>query len=66
VIIGAKKESQLKDNLGAADVKLDAEELKKLSEVSKLTPEYPGWMQNLPSSRRPGEKRDWSQVAKQS
>ncbi len=66
VIIGAKNESQLKDNLGAADVKLDAEELKKLGDVSKLTPEYPGWMQNLPSSRRPGEKRDWSQVAKQS
>ena len=66
VIIGAKKESQLKDNLGSVDVKLDAEELKKLGEVSKLTQEYPGWMQNLPSSRRPGEKRDWSQVAKQS
>jgi aryl-alcohol dehydrogenase-like predicted oxidoreductase len=66
VIIGAKKESQLKDNLGSADVKLDAEELKRLDEVSKLAPEYPGWMQNLPSSRRPGEKRDWSRVAKQS
>jgi aryl-alcohol dehydrogenase-like predicted oxidoreductase len=66
VIIGAKKESQLKDNLGSADVKLDAEELKRLGEVSKLAPEYPGWMQNLPSSRRPGEKRDWSRVAKQS
>jgi aryl-alcohol dehydrogenase-like predicted oxidoreductase len=66
VIIGAKKESQLKDNLGAADVKLNASEMKKLDEVSKLAPEYPGWMQNLPSSRRPGEKRDWSRVAKQS
>jgi aryl-alcohol dehydrogenase-like predicted oxidoreductase len=65
VIIGAKKESQLKDNLGAADVKLDAAELKKLDEVSKLAPEYPGWMINLPSSRRPGEKRDWSRVANQ-
>jgi aryl-alcohol dehydrogenase-like predicted oxidoreductase len=66
VIIGAKKESQLKDNLGAADVKLDAEELKKLDEVSKLAPEYPGWMQNLPSSRKPGERLDWSRAAKQS
>jgi aryl-alcohol dehydrogenase-like predicted oxidoreductase len=66
VIIGAKKESQLKDNLGAAEVKLDAEELKKLDEVSKLAPEYPGWMLNLPSTRKPGEKRDWSRVAKQS
>ena len=45
VIIGARKTAQLKDNLGSVDVKLDAEELKKLDEVSKLAPEYPGWMQ---------------------
>jgi aryl-alcohol dehydrogenase-like predicted oxidoreductase len=66
VIIGAKKESQLKDNLGAAAVKLDAKELEQLDAVSKLTPEYPGWMINLPSTRRPGEMRDWSKIAKQS
>ncbi len=66
VIIGAKKASQLKDNLGSVDVTLDAEQLKQLDEVSQLAPEYPGWMLNLPSSRRPGEKRDWSQVAKAS
>jgi aryl-alcohol dehydrogenase-like predicted oxidoreductase len=66
VIIGAKKDSQLKDNLGAVNVRLDAEELRKLDEVSKLAPEYPGWMINLPSTRKPGEKRDWSRVAKQS
>ncbi len=63
VIIGAKKMSQLKDNIGAIDVKLDAEDLKELDAVSRLTPEYPGWMLNLPSDRRPGEKRDWSKVA---
>jgi aryl-alcohol dehydrogenase-like predicted oxidoreductase len=63
VIIGARKESQLKDNLGAVDLKLDAEDLKKLDEVSKLAPEYPGWMQSLPTERRPGERRDWSRVA---
>jgi aryl-alcohol dehydrogenase-like predicted oxidoreductase len=63
VIIGARKESQLKDNLGAADLKLDAEELRKIDEVSKLAPEYPGWMQGMPSERRPGERRDWSRVA---
>ena len=44
VIIGAKKTSQLKDNLKSVDVKFTDEELKKLDEVSKLTPEYPGWM----------------------
>ncbi|HML15671.1 MAG TPA: aldo/keto reductase [Bryobacteraceae bacterium] len=64
VIIGAKRLEQLKDNLGALDVKLDAEDLKKLEAVSALPAEYPGWMINLPSSRRPGEQRDWSRVAR--
>ena len=64
VIIGAKKESQLRDNLGSVDVKLDAEDLKKLNEVSKLTPEYPGWMFGMQGTdRRPGEVRDWSRFA---
>ncbi len=63
VIIGARKASQLTDNLGAADLKLDAEELKAIDEVSRLAPEYPGWMQALPSERRPGERRDWSRAA---
>lgn len=44
VIIGAKKTEQLEDNLKAVDVKLTQEELQKLDEVSKLQPEYPGWM----------------------
>ncbi len=63
VIIGARKTTQLADNLGAVDFALDAEELKKLDEVSRLSPEYPGWMQALPSERKPGERRDWSRVA---
>jgi len=63
VIIGAKKWSQLADNLGAVEVKLEADDLKELDAVSRLKPEYPGWMLNLPSVRRPGEKRDWSRVA---
>jgi aryl-alcohol dehydrogenase-like predicted oxidoreductase len=44
VIIGAKKTEQLEDNLKAIDVRLTPEELQKLDEVSKLQPEYPGWM----------------------
>ncbi len=44
VIIGAKKPEQLEDNLKSVDVKFTADELKKLDEVSQLTPEYPGWM----------------------
>ncbi|MDF7813154.1 aldo/keto reductase [Hymenobacter sp. YC55] len=44
VIIGAKKMEQLEDNLKSVDVQLTPEELKQLDEVSKLSPEYPGWM----------------------
>jgi hypothetical protein len=64
VIIGAKTTAQLKDNLGSVDVKLDTDELKKLDEISKLAPEYPGWMFNVQGSdRRPGQVRDWSRFA---
>lgn len=59
VIIGAKKASQLKDNLGSVDVKLTDADLKELDAVSRLTPEYPGWMM-LGDDRRPGQVRDWS------
>jgi aryl-alcohol dehydrogenase-like predicted oxidoreductase len=44
VIIGAKKPAQLEDNLNSVEVELTQDELAKLDEVSKLTPEYPGWM----------------------
>lgn len=65
VIIGAKNEKQLKDNLGAVDLKLDAEELKKLDEVSRLSPEYPGWMFEFQGSdREPGKVRVWEQYSK--
>jgi aryl-alcohol dehydrogenase-like predicted oxidoreductase len=64
VIIGAKKASQLKDNLGAVELKLDEEDLKQLDQVSRIATEYPGWMFNMQGSdRRPGEVRDWSRFA---
>jgi len=44
IIIGAKTEAQLLDNIGATSLVLRAEELAKLDEVSALPPEYPGWM----------------------
>lgn len=44
VIIGAKNPQQLEDNLKAVDLSLDAADLQKLDAVSKLSPEYPGWM----------------------
>jgi aryl-alcohol dehydrogenase-like predicted oxidoreductase len=59
VIIGAKKQTQLRDNLESVDVKLDDADLKEIDAVSRLTPEYPGWMM-LGDDRRPGQVRDWS------
>ena len=44
VIVGAKTAAQLEDNLGAGKVRLSADDLKTLDEVSALPPEYPGWM----------------------
>ena len=44
VIIGAKRVEQLDDNLAATAVRLSAEELAALDQVSALPPEYPGWM----------------------
>jgi len=44
VIIGARNEEQLADNLAATDVALSEDELARLDAVSALPPEYPGWM----------------------
>ena len=44
VIVGANNPEQLADNLGATRVKFTAEERKQLDEVSRLLPEYPGWI----------------------
>jgi aryl-alcohol dehydrogenase-like predicted oxidoreductase len=44
VIMGAKTDAQLSENLKAADVELTPDELGALDEVSALPPEYPGWM----------------------
>jgi aryl-alcohol dehydrogenase-like predicted oxidoreductase len=57
VIIGARKPSQLDDNLKSIDVSLSADDLKALDDASRLTPEYPEWMNRLPSDRKPGEER---------
>lgn len=44
VIIGARTPEQLDDNIAATAVKLSADELKVLDQVSALPREYPGWM----------------------
>ena len=59
VIIGARKLAQLEDNLKSIDLSLSAEEIAALGEASQLTPEYPAWMDVLPSDRRPGQERRW-------
>src|SRR5262245_50980970 len=58
VIIGARRQEQLDDNLKAIDVVLSADEMKRLDDVSALRPEYPGWMDTaLAPDRRPGQER---------
>ena len=47
VIIGARKQEQLEDNLGAIDLELGDDELNKLNEVSARFPVYPGWMPEM-------------------
>jgi aryl-alcohol dehydrogenase-like predicted oxidoreductase len=52
VIIGANKPEQLADNLKSVEVVLTSDELNALNEVSKLAPEYPGWMIERQSADR--------------
>jgi len=44
VIVGAKTNEQLADNIAATELQLSEAELKSLDEASRLPPEYPGWM----------------------
>jgi aryl-alcohol dehydrogenase-like predicted oxidoreductase len=44
VIIGAKNQEQLLDNIGACDLELSPEQLKAISDASALPSEYPEWM----------------------
>jgi aryl-alcohol dehydrogenase-like predicted oxidoreductase len=44
VIVGAKTEEQLRDNLAATTLKLGDDELAALDKASALKPEYPIWM----------------------
>ncbi|MCA9653041.1 MAG: aldo/keto reductase [Myxococcales bacterium] len=55
IIVGARTEEQLKDNLAAVELELSPEELQALAEVSALPPEYPGWMLAWQGRDRSGE-----------
>ncbi len=52
VIIGARNEQQLRDNLGAAQWELTLEEVNRLNQVSAIAPIYPYWHQRKFGSER--------------
>lgn len=52
VIVGAKRIEQLQDNIRSTEVSLSAEDLAALDAVTKLPPEYPGWMLERQSQYR--------------
>src|SRR5208282_3263119 len=57
IIIGAKTQEQLDDNLAASTLSLTTDEMTKLDDVSKLPSEYPGWMlKRQGAERRPQPK----------
>lgn len=54
VIVGARNENQLRDNLGAAGWNLTAGQVARLDEASAVTPIYPYWHQrNFPERNPP-------------
>lgn len=53
VIMGARNEEQLRQNLAAAGWNLTAEQVAKLDAASSTTPAYPYWHQRLFSERNP-------------
>lgn len=52
VIVGAKRIEQLQDNIRSTEVSLSAEDQAALDSVTKLPPEYPGWMLERQSQYR--------------
>jgi aryl-alcohol dehydrogenase-like predicted oxidoreductase len=53
VVIGARNEEQLKQNLGSVGWNLTAEQVKKLDTASDVTPIYPYWHQRQFQDRNP-------------
>ena len=56
VIVGARKLSQLEDNLGACDVQLSQEEVARLDGADPRPVQYPGWMIDRQAAFRRGGK----------
>src|SRR5262245_11267419 len=53
VIIGARNEEQLRQNLGAVDWQLTPEQVARLDAASDVTPAYPYWHQRFFAERNP-------------
>jgi len=53
IIVGARNEEQLKQNLGATGWNLSAKQVKKLDDASAVTPVYPYWHQRNFPERNP-------------
>ena len=57
IIIGAKRQDQLLDNIASTTLALSDDDMRRLDEVSALASEYPGWMVERQSTGRfPGEE----------
>jgi aryl-alcohol dehydrogenase-like predicted oxidoreductase len=74
IVIGARDEEQLRDNLAAAEWRLSPEEVARLDEVSALPEPYPNWHQHkyglernppLPSVRSNGYASGFERAAQQ-
>jgi aryl-alcohol dehydrogenase-like predicted oxidoreductase len=53
IVIGARNEQQLRDNLGAVGWNLTREQVAKLDAASAVTPVYPYWHQKQFADRNP-------------
>lgn len=62
VIIGARREDQLVENLKSVDIALNGDEISKLDSVSSIAPEYPHWMGEIKRGDEPFARFARSQV----
>ena len=51
VLVGAKRIDQLRENVEATKISLDAADMSSLDIVSRLPVEYPGWLLNSAQAR---------------
>lgn len=65
IIVGARKLSQLEENIKSTHLVLSARDLNEIDAVSRMPAEYPAWMQQmLNADRLPGQTSDPSTTVK--